>query len=296
MADLPTDLKSLTTADGAHFELMLVRPEGPVSRLLCWLPAMGVPARHYLPLAQALADRGIATAIHEWRGIGSSGHRAGRRQSWGYRELLEYDLVATVQAARDWLPEPRLILGGHSLGGQLATLYAALHPDVVDAMVLVASGAPYWRRFRHGHLLRLGYAAAPWLARLRGHLPGRALGFAGNEARGVIADWSYSGRSGRYVAKHLDRDLELSLARLSKPVLALRLRDDWMAPQASLDWLLGKLQPAPLRSRVLGPDALAGATADHFAWMRSPVAVAGEIARWSDGGNSPFGDPHRAGP
>lgn len=278
----PTDLKSLTTVDGARFELMLVRPEGAVSRLLCWLPAMGVPARHYLPLAQALAERGIATAIHEWRGIGSSDHRAGRQQSWGYRELLEYDLAATVQAARDWLPEARFILGGHSLGGQLATLHAALHPDRVEGLVLVASGAPYWRRFRYGRLLRLGYAAAPWLARLRGYLPGRVLGFAGNEARGVIADWSHSGRSGRYAARHLDQDLELSLARLSTPVLALRLQDDWMAPQASLDWLLGKLQPAPLRSRVLGPDALAGAAADHFAWMKSPAAVAEEIARWRD--------------
>ena len=35
-----------------------------------------------------LAAQGIAVFVHEWRGNGSSTQRAGRRQDWGYRELL----------------------------------------------------------------------------------------------------------------------------------------------------------------------------------------------------------------
>ena len=52
-------------ADGARFELLCVLPAGDWHRLLYWIPAMGMPARHYLPLAQALAVRGTAVVVHE---------------------------------------------------------------------------------------------------------------------------------------------------------------------------------------------------------------------------------------
>ena len=67
-------------------------------RSLLWLPALGVAARHYLPLAQALARRDTAVFLHEWRGHGSSSLRAGRGCDWGYRELLQLDLAASEAA------------------------------------------------------------------------------------------------------------------------------------------------------------------------------------------------------
>ncbi len=276
------DIVPVEAADGAHFELILVMPpDPPARRALLWLPAMGVPARHYLSLAQALAARGVAVAIHEWRGIGSSDRRAGRRTDWGYRELLERDLAASATALADRLPELPMAMGGHSLGGQLACLYAALHPRQVDGLVLVASGAPYWRAFPHPWSLRAAFHLAPLLAHLRGHLPGRRLGFAGNEARGVIADWARSGRSGRYAARGLAQDLEAALAALRTPVLAIRLCDDWLVPVASLNWLLGKLPASSVQRVELAADALDGQRADHFAWMKAPAAVADALADWS---------------
>ncbi|MBT2117903.1 alpha/beta fold hydrolase [Dyella sp. LX-66] len=252
-------------------------PAQAPSALLYWLPAMGVAARHYLPLAQALAARGIAVALHEWRGIGSSNRRAGRHGDWGYRELLQFDLPAGLAVARERCPGLPAAIGGHSLGGQLASLYTGLHPQDFEALVLVASGSPYWRRFRRGALIGAAYALAPVLAGLVGHLPGRRLGFGGNEARGVVADWARSGRSGRYAAAGLPDDLESAMARVRLPILALRLRDDWLGPQASLDWLLAKMpQSRPARA-VLDPDEL-GVPADHFAWMKQPAAVAAAVA------------------
>ncbi len=56
----------------------------PIARLL-WLPALGVAARHYLPLAQALAAKGVAVYLHEWRGNGGSSLRPSRALDWGYR-------------------------------------------------------------------------------------------------------------------------------------------------------------------------------------------------------------------
>lgn len=270
----------VTACDGARCELLATLPAGRWQQLLYWMPAMGMPARHYLPLAQALAVAGVAVVLHEWRGIGSSDRRAGRDCNWGYRQLLEDDLPAGMAAVRQRWPQARCWLGGHSLGGQLGLLYASLHPHDFAGMVLVASGAPYWRRFRHGWLIGAAYALAPWLAALVGHLPGRRIGFGGNEARGVIADWARSGRSGRYAVAGMTQDFERLLAALQLPVLALRLQQDWLGPPASLAWLLGKLGPAARRVETILRDDLDGTPADHFGWMKAPAPVAARIAGW----------------
>ena len=253
------------------------RADAPV---LLWLPGMGMPARSYLPLAAALAEQGLGVALHEWRGTGSSSERAARGADWGYRELLAEDIPAALEACRRRFPGAPVLLGGHSLGSQLACLYAALHPGAVRGIALVAGGSPYWRCFRPwGPMLRVAFAAAPWIARLRGHFPGRRLRFAGNEARGVIDDWARSGRTGRYAAKGMPHDLEAALATQSSPVLALRMDADVLCPEASLRHLLKKMPRAPSESRVLD-DSTLGVHADHFSWMQSPQGVAGHVAAW----------------
>ena len=275
-ADTPITSLPIATSDGAVSELLLVSSSRQPSALMYWLPAMGVAAKHYLPFAQSLASRGMAVALHEWRGIGSSNKRAGRSQDWGYRELLRRDLPAGLAVARGSCPGVPTLLGGHSLGGQLACLYAGLHPGEFDGLALVASGSPYWRSFRHSMVVGGFYALAPWLARCMGHFPGRRLGFGGNEAKGVIADWALSGRTGRYAAAGMPEDLEAALARVDLPLTAVRLRDDWLGPASSLDWLLAKMPHARQMRIVLGPNELQGA-ADHFSWMKAPEAVAGQV-------------------
>jgi predicted alpha/beta hydrolase len=269
--------------DGARSELIIVQPDRRPRRVLYWLPAMGVPAKHYLPLAEAFAARGMAVALHEWRGIGSSDRRAARDCDWGYRQLLEDDLSAGIEQLRERWPEAeKLWLGGHSLGGQLSCLYASLHPDQFAGIVLVASGAPYWRRFSAGVALRLAYALVSPLASLIGYLPGRRLGFGGNEARGVIADWSRSGRTGRYAVDGMSVDFTRQLAALALPVRALRLQDDWLAPEGSLEWLLDSMPRALAQARVITSDQLAGQRADHFAWMKVPDTLAAQLATWME--------------
>lgn len=277
-----TRVVSIATADGAHSELICTQPANYPERVLYWLPAMGVPAKHYLPLAEAFAAHGVAMALHEWRGIGSSDRRAGRRSNWGYRQLLEADIAAGVAEAKARWPQAEFWMGGHSLGGQLSCLYASLHRDDVAGLALVASGSPYWRRFAYGSLILAAYALATPLSRWFGYLPGRRIGFGGNEARGVIADWSRSGRTGRYAALGVTVDFEQQLALLQRPVLALRLRDDWLAPLSSLEWLLDKMPKAPRRVDVVAPDQLAGQAADHFTWMKVPDAIAAQLAAWMD--------------
>ena len=280
-APVPTIRESVArvgAADGANADLLLVQPAAPARDLLLWLPALGVAARNYLPFARELAARGVAVALHEWRGSGSSDWRATRVCDWGYRELLTLDIPASRDAASLANPQARFWLGGHSLGGQLAAIAAGLDSRDVAGLVLVASGSPYWRMFRHAWLIRAFYAAVPGVAATCGYFPGRQLGFGGREARGVMTDWARSGRTGCYAAAGVQRDLEAALAQVGVPVRALRLVDDWLGPAESLGWLLGKMSAAPHEIRLMGPDALGGVRADHFSWMKAASGVAADIS------------------
>ncbi len=274
----------LQSEDGHRWQLLARVPRAPQASLL-WLPALGVAAKHYLPFAEALAARGIAVFVHEWRGNGGSSLRANRAHTWGYRELLLQDLPRSEAALSAQLPDLARILGGHSLGGQLACCRLGLltreaAADRPARLWLVASGAPYWRAFppRSRWWLPFAYRFLPWLADRRGALPGRKVGFGGDEARGLIRDWARSALSGRYAAAGVDVDLEAAMAQVEIEARALVLDSDWLAPESSLRFLLSKLPRTQAQVDTLGAGML-GTRADHFAWMKQPDAIAAALMR-----------------
>lgn len=269
---------AVRSSDGHQANLIARIPDAPRASLL-WLPALGIAARHYIPFAEALAARGVAVFLHEWRGAGSSGARASRDSNWGYRELLDdIDASAGVAAANaSGLPR---FMGGHSLGGQLACMHAALaSKGSIRAVWLVASGAPYWRAFPRPMRWWLPPVVRflQWLARCNGALPGRRIGFGGNEAVGVITDWARTALRGRYAADGLDVDLEQALSGFSGEVHAMSFTNDWMAPPGSLHFLLSKLAGARITEANFAASRV-GTRADHFAWMKHPDAVAAWLA------------------
>jgi len=263
----------IASPDGHRAELLARIPAAPTARLL-WVPALGVAARHYLPFAEALATCDIAVFLHEWRGNGSSSLRASRTNDWGYRELLA-DIAASDAIATATAPDLPRVIGGHSLGGQLAGMHLALHPQAASALWLVASGAPYWRAFPAPSRwwLPLAYRFLPWLARANGTLPGRFIRFAGNEARSVMTDWGRTALSGHYAATGMDIDLDAAMARFEGEARAIAMSEDWLAPPSAMAFLLSKFRPARMETAVFDGARL-GAHADHFAWMKRPEAVA----------------------
>lgn len=279
MADLPLLKIAVQARDGHRWQVLGLAPSDATSRLL-WLPAMGVAAKHYVPFAQALAARGIAVFIHDWRGIGSSSVRPARDCDWGYRELLTLDLPATEEALRAHGGGLPWILGGHSLGGQLACCFLGLDPARASRLWLVASGSPYWRSFpmRARLWLPFAYRFLPWLTDRRGFLPGHRIGFGGNESRSLIRDWARSALNGRYAAQGLDADLDAAMANVRAKVHALVLAQDWLAPESSTRFLLSKMPAAGGRIERIDPSLL-GTRAGHFEWMKQPEAIADTLLR-----------------
>lgn len=267
--DLP-----LSTDDGHRYNLIARLPAHPQASLL-WLPALGVAARHYLPFADALAAQGVAVFLQEMRGNGSSNLRASRQVDWGYRHILTLDLPLSRAAMLEHSGAKARVIGGHSIGAQLAACYLGLHPDAFDRLWLVAGGSPYWRTFAapRRYVFPFAFQFVPWIADRRGVFHGRRFGFAGDEARSLMRDWAKVGLSNRYAAAGMETDLEEALSHVQARTQAVLLKDDWLAPRRSMQALLDKMPQAAATTRVLDRAAL-GANADHFAWMKQPQAVA----------------------
>lgn len=270
----------VTAADGASAALELVLPtHEPARQALFFLPALGVGVNPNLRFATAMAQQGIATAVMEWRGIGSSSHRADRRCDWNYRHILDLDIPAALDAVMQAAPQARWSIGGHSIGGQFSLICAGQMPERFERVLLIGSGHPYWRGFPKPWLIRGFAAALPTVTALAGHFPGKRLGFAGREASGLMRDWGTTVRRGDYRIPHLGERLHEGMQRFDGHVRAVGFAHDWLAPPTSLANLRRLVPNAQWSETTLGRDAFKTAKADHFGWLREPEPVVSALAR-----------------
>ncbi len=256
-----------------------VYPDTPGAPVVLIWPAMGVPARYYRLFAGKLTEAGLSVMVVELRGTGSSTPKPSRRSRYGYPELTE-DVGAVLDAVKPRTDGRRLILLGHSLGGQVCALHLALTGDRrVDGLALVAVGLPWFRLYPAGRRLGvLGFTQAIGATTaLLGIWPGWA--FGGRQARRVILDWAYTARHGRF--RPIDGvDVDRALHTVTTPVLAVSVDNDFYTPPGTLDHLCGKLAAAPVR-RLHVTAAEAGAAIDHLNWVRASNPVVARVCEFA---------------
>jgi predicted alpha/beta hydrolase len=271
----------ITARDGARTVVEAFGSAGPA---VLFLPALGVPLHYYRPLLAEWAERGYRVFGLELRGMPQSSSADVRANDFGYVHALALDIPAAIDAAG---LEPPLLLAGHSLGGQLALLYAAAHPEQVRAVVTIASGSSHHGAFptRAARAKRRGQmAVVRAVIGTLGWFPGHLLGFGGRQPRTMIADWSHEGRSGRFVIAGSTADHEAELAALDAPVLMLTLDGDRIVPRHSSDHLAARLLSARIDTVHVHRSRGDGAAFDHFRWARrTPRAVLDPVTAWLAG-------------
>ena len=246
-------------------------------------PAMGVRASFYEAMAKALQREGFNAATADLRGLGLSTVKVSRGVDFGYREIVEEDLPAIVEALRElWGRDNKLVIFGHSLGGQLACLHASAARSPPDALVLVACCSVYWRSWDFP--LDFGILLFEQIARLTaevvGYFPGHLFRFGKQEAKRLTRDWAHQGFTGRYEPEGSGIDYEARMRELKIPVLALSFTDDWYAPEAAVRHLLDKMPLARREHRHLTPQSLGAERMGHFPWAKQPELIAPRLAVW----------------
>ena len=277
-----------STGDGVQASMSVFQARSASAPVIVCLPAMGVRGSYYSSLARAFAGNDVHAVTGDLRGVGTSSVRASRRCDFGYNEILTHDLPELIGQAKNRFPESKVWLLGHSLGGQLGALHLGQYPENAEGLVLVASGSMHYKGWPVP--TRWGVLAFSLLlrsvGRLLGHVPAGRFGFAGNEARTVIVDWSNNCMNGRYAVKNSAHDYELSLHQMTKPVLSVSFEADSLVPRSAVVNLLSKLPGCAVSETHYSSEHPGLENANHFDWARRPGAVAEHICAWMrDGGH-----------
>lgn len=246
------------------------------------LPGLGVAAGYYEPFARMLAQRRPLTVVlADLRGQGTSTANP-RRDDFGYREMLDLDFPALFVALAARYGSRPLIVAGHSLGGQLATIYAGCMPANVAGLAILAAGSTHvalWKGPRriavsaYTSLVRAMGAAWPWY-------PGRLIAFGGDHPKRLIRDWGHVGATGRYEPEGARFDYEAACRRATMPVLSVGIRGDPLVPPAARKALVDRLPLARSRNVEIPRPAGSSAWRSHFAWARRPDHMVAAVDDW----------------
>ncbi|MDG9668910.1 alpha/beta fold hydrolase [Hahella sp. CR1] len=274
------EILPVISPDQVRSTLSLYRTEDALAPVVVCMPAMGVRASFYSPLAEAIAARGVHCVTADLRGHGSSSVRASRRTNFGYYEMIQYDWPAVLDCVRLHLPDSPIWLLGHSLGGQLSSLYMAEQPGSVAGLILLASCNVYYKGYAKPLRTLAGTQLLRGISEIWGYMPGDRIGFAGREARRLIRDWARNARTGDYYPERSPINYERLLEAVTKPVLAISFESDELAPAEAVANLYRKMPSAEVTHWRLTDADFGGACVGHFNWIKYSESLAQRVGDW----------------
>jgi predicted alpha/beta hydrolase len=243
---------------------------------------MGVSANFYAPFAYMLVKQGLNVVTADLRGHGESYIRPGRNVDFGYREMVLYDWPCVLAQVKMLFPHSVKLILGHSLGGQLSTLYLAENPTSIDSLIMVAAPSLYYKDWQFPRSITLLFSTQifHWIAKVFGYFPGRKIGIGGTEAMQLVGDWARIVRKGRYDMINQTIDYESSLRLLRIPVLAISFTDDGFAPKRAVDRLCQKMPNICLTRWHLAPVDFGCKKLGHFWWINQGESLVDRISCW----------------
>ena len=231
--------------------------------------ATAVPRKFYRHFAAALAHAGFDVVTYDYRGTGDSrpGSLKGFEATvsdWG---LL--DMAGVVDRARGELGAEKLLMIGHSVGGQVTGLLD--NSSAIDGMLTVSAQSGYWRLQGAEQKWFAGFNVSitlPLLVKLFGYMPWSWIGSAEDLPAGVALQWSNWCRNPEYLLGDDSLPLE-RFATFNAPVLAYSIDDDKWGTRRAVDAMMSAYPN--VERRTIDPARYGIRTLGHFGYFR-PVA------------------------
>lgn len=263
-------VERIEAGDGFRLALTLIEPVSRRPAVTCLIaPAIGASRVFYHDWARWLAERGMAVAVPDYRGIGGSRPLDLAELDARMLDLARLDLPAAADRLAARHPGSPRIYVGHSLGAQLFGLLP--DPGRYRRMLMVASGSAYWRLWpaptRWG-LLGLWYVGIPVLTRLFGHFPAGLVGLGEDLPPGVARDWARWARHPAYTVDDEGRPIRRGFRAYRGRIRALSFSDDPFAPKRAAEELLSFWERADREMLHRTPGELGLERVGHLGFFR----------------------------
>lgn len=276
----------IQAADGVDIPLTWF-PAASAKHVLLFLPALGIESRLYETLAAQLAELGCSVCLMEQRGQGRSKLRPSYRVDIGMWDYLDQDIPACLAWLRDECPGLPIIMGGHSLGGHLCTLYSGIEPSQIQGVAHLTCAFPYYRDFSPLKAWQIRFLCflIPFCRLFPGYFPGALIGFAGRESSRLMMQWRHSALKGDFDFDP-GRPLSGAVSNFQGPVISIAIEKDDYASKLGIQRSLSLFRPEQVSRFTLG-QAEQGDALGHFKWARQPGGVARCLSDWMNEKISP---------
>lgn len=274
--------KEIIYRDDSTIQVSVFAATNTKADLLILFPAMGVRATFYKHLAAQFAKEDIHVVTVDWRGHGGSSIRPSRKVNFGYEDKVQ-DIRETVEQVAKWFPESKKYLIGHSLGGQIGSLFVARYPKMVQGIILVTSCSVYYKGWDGWGATKVKIAGRIFypISKILGYFPGNIIGFGGKEARTTMRDWSKNALSGKYEITHSNFNYEKALSQSETNILAVSIDGDNLAPKRSVENLFQKFSSSSSTTHLhLTKNEIGELSNHHFKWAKEPNYIVGVIKDW----------------
>jgi predicted alpha/beta hydrolase len=230
-------------------------------KTIIFMAATGVRLHKYTKLFSSLTAKGFTVIAADYPCCGENPPQINRFISYNYQDLLD-DFIPQLLSHSE---HDSIYLMGHSLGGQLATIYSAL-TDI--PAIGVATGNIYFKNWSGLDRLKLRNLGITFtlLTKAYGYFPGAKVGFGGREARGLMHNWCHILKTGGYdfVTGDLDKGRGLYI----------HIEGDNYSPYPAVKHLASLCQESKIISVKL-PEHLKGNP--HGVWIKDPDFITDHI-------------------
>lgn len=226
--------------------------------------AAGVLQSFYRKLAQFFQTNGTSVVTFDYTGIGKSLNGNIKKENcsltnWGNRDL-EAVIVHTIKT----FPHHKLILLGHSIGGQLIGLAPSSY--LADKIILVAAQSGYWKFWKGVSKIRMWtnwHLLVPILTKGFRYLPSKKISKMESLPKNVAEEWAKWCRNSDYLFASFSYN-QLYFNRIKCKLTSISIDDDFLAPKKSVEWLTAKFENASIKNLHFIPKNFKALKIGHF--------------------------------
>lgn len=233
-------------------------------KVMIIVSAAGVLQSFYKKIAEFFQNNGISTITFDYTGVGKSLHGNIKKENsnlvnWGNR-----DLEAVIKHTIKTFPHHKIILLGHSIGGQLIGL--APSSFLADKIILVAAQSGYWKFWKGIGKIRMWvnwYLLVPALTKMFGYLPSKKISRMENLPKNVAKEWTKWCKSSDYLFASFSHN-NLYFDRIKCKLTSISIDDDFFAPKKSVEWLTTKFENAGIKRLHFSSETFNALKIGHF--------------------------------
>lgn len=265
------DSVTITTDDRVPLSAEVYGDQGQDTLIIN--PAIGVKRRLYRSFAEFLAEQGISTVLYNYRGMEDGLTHLPDDVDLSTLAWGQLDQSAVLAWAQQHLQPSKLVLLGHSIGGQLPGF--THHIGRLDGLIHVAAQKGDKRLWPMGGYLKLfllWHVMIPLLSR-GPTFNAKVLGLGGYPWPAVAArQWAAWGRRRDYLFNPgFGHDLR-PWQQFDRPLLSWGFTDDHMAPVAAIDGLLAEFKTAGdhghIEKHLINPHSMGLKHIGHFGFFK----------------------------